>query len=249
MYMLISPAKTLDLSEKSNKNATQPPLLEESVKINAKLKKMSSKALQQLMDISPKIAASNVGWNNDFATPFTAQNSKPALHMFKGDVYLGLHAEDFDQDDLAFAQSHLGILSGLYGLLRPLDLIQAYRLEMGTKLKIGRKKDLYDFWGHRITDLINERSNGIVLNLASNEYFKAVDTQKLKGSLYHFHFKEKRNGQFKIISFHAKKARGMLCRYAIKNKVEKVEDLKSFNMEDYAFNNALSDKHNFVFTR
>jgi hypothetical protein len=169
--------------------------------------------------------------------------------MFKGDVYLGLHAEDFDQDDLAFAQSHLGILSGLYGLLRPLDLMQAYRLEMGTKLKIGRKKDLYDFWGHRITDLINERSNGIVLNLASNEYFKAVDTQKLKGSLYHFQFKEKRNGQFKIISFHAKKARGMLCRYAIKNKVEKVEDLKSFNMEDYAFNDALSDEHNFVFTR
>ena len=253
MILLISPAKTLDLSPIKLKKHSQPIFLEASKYLANILKKASVKDLTKLMAVSEKIAALNVHRYQSFTTPFTLANAKQAGFAFKGDVYRGLDIESFDARDLNFAQKHLRILSGLYGILKPLDLIQAYRLEMGTRLKIDNNKNLYEFWGDKITDLINQdlenQKSKAVINLASQEYFRAVITSKLNGKLYHIHFKENRNGQYKIISFSAKKARGMMCHYIVKNRIKSPAHLMGFDYDGYLFNEELSDKQSFVFTR
>ena len=253
MLLLISPAKTLDYSTTSAKQFTQPRLLEESNSLVKVLKKKSPKQLQKLMSVSENIATLNTERYNAFSSPFNLENAKQALFAFKGDVYLGLNAESFNKRDLNFAQSHLRILSGLYGLLKPLDLMQAYRLEMGTKLKSRKGKNLYEFWGNKITNLINEdlsaNNESILINLASKEYFRSVKTKNINANIINIHFKEERNGQFKIISFSAKKARGMMAHFVIKNKIKIPEHLKAFDYENYLFNESMSDENNFVFTR
>jgi cytoplasmic iron level regulating protein YaaA (DUF328/UPF0246 family) len=170
--------------------------------------------------------------------------------MFKGDVYKGISVTDFDKDDFLFAQKSLRILSGLYGILKPLDLIQPYRLEMGTQLQIGKHKNLYDFWGDEITNLINnEKNNDYLINLASVEYFKSINTSNLKSKLINVSFKEKRDGKYKIIAIYSKRARGLMSRYIIKNKITNPKNLKKFNLEDYRFNKVLSSDSDLVFTR
>ncbi len=254
MIFLLSPAKTLDFSESDRAAHTQPRLLEHSRRLIDILREKTVPELQRLMDISEDLAVLNAERYADYRTPFTPDNAKQALLAFKGDVYQGLGADDFDGDDLDYAQQHLRILSGLYGLLRPLDLMQPYRLEMGTRLSNGHGKNLYEFWGGRITELINrdlrDRQLKAVVNLASQEYFKAVDTDGLEGALYDIDFKEKReDGSYRIIAFYAKRARGMMCRYAVRNRLREPAQLRDFDMDGYAFNEALSDERHFVFTR
>ncbi|MCP4439536.1 MAG: peroxide stress protein YaaA [Aureispira sp.] len=253
MLLLISPAKTLDFSEKEYPSFSQPALVEKSKILVKKLKKLSAPKIEKLMKVSNNIATLNVDRYQAFSTPFTQTNAKPAMLAFKGDVYRGLDTEDFTEEDFEYAQKSLLILSGLYGVLRPLDLIQAYRLEMKTALGIGKKKNLYEFWGHKITQQINEyldtHSTQAIVNLASNEYFKSVKPKLLKGNLYTIGFKEKRNGQYKTIAFNAKRARGLMCRFAIKNQLTKPEQLKKFALEDYTFNEEMSSENLWMFTR
>ncbi len=253
MIVLLSPAKSLNLEPTKQKGTTQPRLLEESGTLVNKLKKQSIKSIKDLMKISDQLAELNSKRYKSFETPFTKENAKPAILTFDGDVYTGLQAESFDQDDMKFAQSHIRILSGLYGVLRPLDLMQAYRLEMGTSLKTGRKKNLYEFWDTKITDLINKdlkkAKSDIVLNLASKEYFGAVKQQLVEGNIVDVDFKENRNGVFKVISFNAKKARGTMAHKIVKNRVTDVAHLKRFNVDGYKYNKDLSKDNHLVFTK
>ena len=253
MILLLSPAKTLDFSETELTNHSTPRLLADSEKLVSVLKKKSARSLKKLMNVSDAIAELNVDRFQSFETPFKLENAKQAVLAFKGDVYTGLQAETFDANDLDFAQTHLRILSGLYGVLTPLDLMQPYRLEMGTRLRQGRKKNLYEFWDKKITELINadleDSGNDIVLNLASQEYFHAVKPAILKGKLFHVHFKELRNGAYKVISFNAKKARGTMANQIIKNRINDIEALKPLNVDGYQFNQELSDDTNLVFTK
>ncbi|MCB0560267.1 MAG: peroxide stress protein YaaA [Lewinellaceae bacterium] len=253
MILLLSPSKTLDYSEPEHRLYSQPRLLEKSEFLVDLLREKSEEELKNLMKISDELAAVNAERYQDFETPFDLTNAKQALLAFKGDVYLGLEAADLGPADLEFAQSHLRILSGLYGLLRPLDLMQPYRLEMGARLQIGKNKGLYNFWGEEITRLLNEdldATNGkAVVNLASREYFSAVKPALLKGRLFHIHFKENRKGAYQVIAFYAKKARGAMASYAIRNRIENPEALKGFDWEGYAFNEALSSDYELTFTR
>ncbi len=253
MILLISPAKTLDFSETELTSHSTPRLLAESDKLVAVLKKKSARSLKKLMSVSDAIAELNVERYQNYETPFTLENAKQAVLAFKGDVYTGLQAETFDEADFEFAQKHLRILSGLYGVLTPLDLMQPYRLEMGTRLRNGRKKNLYEFWDKKITELINDdlaaSGNNLVLNLASKEYFHAMKPDLLEGKLIHVHFKELRNGAYKVIGFNAKKARGTMARLIIKNRINKAESIKSLDVDDYRFNASLSDEQNMVFTK
>jgi len=249
MLLLLSPAKTLDFEPTNIKKNTQPQFLEESQMLIKTLKKYTSKQIQDLMGVSEKIADLNVTRYQDFSVPFTMSNAKQAILAFKGDVYQGLSVEDFNEEDLNFAHKHIGILSGLYGILRPLDLMQAYRLEMGTKLKVQKDNNLYEFWKDSITKQINATGVKDVINLASKEYFKSVKVAALEGNLWTVDFKEKKDGNYKIVAFYAKKARGMMCNYVVKNRLEKPEDMKTFDMEDYQFNEGLSSERHYVFTR
>lgn len=253
MIILISPAKTLNFEETNLKEHTMPRMLDDSEKLVNVLRKKSANKLKKLMSVSDNIAQLNVERYKNYSTPFTLDNAKQAVLAFKGDVYLGLQAEDFREADFAFAQKHLRILSGLYGLLKPLDLMQAYRLEMGTSLKNGRKKNLYQFWDGKITQLINEdlaESGGnTIINLASKEYFHSVKTNQLSGKLIHVHFKENRNGIFKVISFSAKKARGSMARQIVQNKIMDAQKLKDLNVDGYVFNADLSDEMTYTFTK
>lgn len=253
MIVLLSPAKTLDFSPVDIQTFSQPRLLKDSEKLVKILKKKSTASIQALMKISEKIAALNVERYRQFSIPFTTENAKPSIFAFKGDVYVGLEADDFDEQDLSFAQNHLRILSGLYGLLRPLDLMQSYRLEMGTKLKNGRYKNLYEFWGNRITSLINEdlknANSKTVLNLASKEYFSSVNPKGLNANLVTVHFKEQRGDTLKVIAFNAKKARGAMAKQIIKYKITKAEDLKPLVVNDYIFNENLSSEADLVFVK
>ena len=205
------------------------------------------------MNVSDKIASLNVARYQNYGTPFNLDNAKQAALAFKGDVYLGLEAESFDEADFEFAQNHLRILSGLYGLLKPLDLMQPYRLEMGTPLKRGRKKNLYEFWDTKITQLINEdlanTAGETIINLASKEYFHSVKTNLLNGKLIHLHFKEDRGGTLKVISFNAKKARGGMAQQIIKNRVIDPETIQTFVVDGYTFESSLSDDNNFMFIK
>lgn len=254
MLMVISPAKTLNYDTSPvTHEATIPDFLADSKALIKQLRTLNPADIASLMSISDKLAGLNSARFEAWQTPFTPDNAKQAVLTFKGDVYIGLDAESLSADDFAFAQSHLRILSGLYGLLRPLDLMQAYRLEMGTRFSNSRGKDLYAFWGDRITDKLNEalqqQTDNVLVNLASNEYFKSVKPAKLEGEIVTPVFKDLKNGQYKIISFYAKKARGLMVRYIIDHRINRVEDLKGFDYQGYAFNADMSERNHWVFTR
>ena len=254
MLTLISPAKTLDFETPAVTDVhTQAEFLEHSAELIDQLKLQSPDDISALMKLSSKLSELNVQRFHDWCLPFDQGNAKAALLAFKGDVYTGLDAESFTADNFSYAQSHLGILSGLYGLLRPLDLIQPYRLEMGTKFSNTRGANLYTFWGSIITDAINQRlalsNSKILLNLASNEYFKAVKIKQLNAELITPVFKDEKNGQYKIISFYAKKARGLMAAYIIKNKINSVQQLCEFDVAGYRFVAAESDAQTLTFKR
>ncbi|MDW7692363.1 peroxide stress protein YaaA [Flammeovirgaceae bacterium SG7u.111] len=254
MIIVISPAKTLDYKTLvTTSEYTLPRMLADTEKLAVPLKKKKAKDLAKLMSISENLAELNqerfAAWHPDF----NLENARQALFAFKGDVYEGLEAYTLSNNDLKFAQDHLRILSGFYGLLKPLDLIQPYRLEMGTKLKIGRKNNLYEFWDGKITNELNNDLNSIgsevVINLASNEYFKSVKVTDLKSKVITPVFKDFKNGNYKVISFFAKKARGMMTSWIIRNKITDAEQLTAFDSGGYGFNSELSSGDELVFTR
>ena len=254
MLIILSPAKTLDESRLlNNLEYTIPVFLDKSEKLINKLNRMSLRKIKSLMNLSDKLTRLNKQRYANFTTPFTPENAKQNIMMFNGDVYEGLAVDDFQKDDFTFAQEHLRILSGLYGILKPFDLIQPYRLEMGTRLSVGKRKNLYDFWQTSVTNYLNsalpDQGDDTLINLASKEYSKVVNTEKIKGKIISPEFKEERNGGFTMISFFAKKARGLLARYIIKNRLNRIEDLKNFDVEDYHYHPGLSTENNPVFTR
>ena len=252
MLVVISPAKKLDENCDLDviSKFTVPPYLESSKKIIKALRGYSADNLSKLMNTSEKISELNYKRNIKWSLPFNKSNSLQALLMFKGDVYKGISVKDFNKDDFLFAQKSLRILSGLYGILKPLDLIQPYRLEMGTQLKIGKHRNLYDFWGDEITNILNnDKNNDYLINLASVEYFKSINVDNLKSKLINVSFKEKRDGKYKIIAIYSKRARGLMSRFIIKNKIIDPKSLKKFNLEDYKFNKTLSSDSDLVFTR
>lgn len=250
--MLVSPAKTLDYETPLPFDEfTQPELLDQSQLLMDELVDLTPKDVATLMKLSDKLSMLNVNRFQHWATPFNPDNARPAMYAFKGDVYTGLDAYSLKKADVNFAQKHLRMLSGLYGLLKPLDLMQPYRLEMGTKFSNQRGANLYEFWGDRITQKINEEAaaKDVVLNLASNEYFKAVKTKQLKGRVITPVFKDEKNGQYKIISFYAKKARGLMAAYVIKNRIKDVQDIKKFDVSGYKFSPEQSNEKEWVFMR
>lgn len=252
MKIVISPAKSLDYeSPIPTKQFTQGIFLEEAAKINTVLKKKSTKQLSALMSVSPNLGEINWQRNQEWNLPFTLENSRQAIYAFKGEVYIGLDAYSLPLDKLNRLQNKLRILSGQYGLLKPLDLMQPYRLEMGTKLKVGNKENLYQFWNTTITEKLNSElaENELFINLASAEYFKAVKPALLKVPMITPVFKDFKDGKLKVIAFFAKKARGLMVRFIIDHHVETVEDLKNFNYEGYAFDANLSLENELVFTR
>jgi len=254
MLTLISPAKTLkeDLEFKTPFH-TIPDFLSEAETLVKVLKTYSPSKLMKLMDINPKLAELNAGLFNRWSLPFSQENAKAAVLMFNGEVYNGLKASTLTMKDLEYAQDHLRILSGLYGLIRPLDIIQPYRLEMGTSLKVGRKKDLYAFWVDKISENINLEITGhkekVLLNLASNEYFAALNPKKINARILSCTFKEERNGKYQFVTIFGKKARGLMTRFIIRNKIDKSDDLKHFEEEGYFFNERISKEDEWVFTR
>jgi len=254
MLMVISPAKTLDFeSPLATKRYTQPMLLDESQKLIAVARQLSPAEISSLMHISDKLAVLNAERFNDWQPDFTPDNARQAILAFKGDVYTGLQAETFSEAAFDFAQQHLRMLSGLYGLLRPLDLMQAYRLEMGIKLANPAGKDLYSFWGDKLTHALNaalaEQGDSVLINLASDEYFKAVKPKLLNAEIVKPVFLDEKNGKFKVISFYAKKARGLMSRYIIENELTQPEQLKKFDVDGYAFDADASKGNELVFKR
>lgn len=254
MLMVISPAKTLDYETPASTGLhSQPQHLDQSRLLIERLRELSPAQISELMKLSDKLAGLNAARYGSWSEPFDSDNAKQAVLAFKGDVYTGLAADDFSEAEFQYAQQHLRILSGLYGVLRPLDLMQPYRLEMGTKLDNLRGKDLYAFWDTRITEWLNlalaEQGDDILLNLASNEYFSAVKRKQLKARIIDTEFKDLKNGQYKIISFYAKKARGLMARYVIKEQVSSVEHLKSFDSQGYRYCEAQSTSDKLVFLR
>ncbi|WP_417546515.1 peroxide stress protein YaaA [Marinobacter sp.] len=253
MLMVISPAKTLDYeSPLATETYTQPDFLDDACELIDQLKELEPHQVSNLMSISDKLGQLNAERFQSWHTPFSPKNARQAVLAFKGDVYTGLDAESFSEQDFSFAQKHLRMLSGLYGILKPLDLMQPYRLEMGTKFENKRGKDLYAFWGNRLTREINrllKSDDEVLVNLASNEYFKSLKKKDLEGRLITPQFKDWKNGQYKMISFYAKKARGLMCRYAILNRITDANDLKGFDLDGYYFSEDQSDKNSWVFLR
>ncbi|TDE26952.1 peroxide stress protein YaaA [Flavobacterium ranwuense] len=252
MKIVISPAKSLNFEkELPTKLYTEPLFLKESRQVHKVLKEKKPADLSDLMSISDKLADLNWKRNQDWKTPFTTSNARPAVYTFDGDVYIGLDAYSIPEKKIEALQDRLRILSGLYGLLKPLDLIQAYRLEMGTKLPIGESKNLYEFWKPTVTKALNKEleKGELFVNLASNEYFSAIDVKALKVPVITPEFKDYKNGKLKIISFFAKKARGMMVRYIIDTNAQTIEDLKGFNYDGYQFDANLSEGNHLVFTR
>lgn len=254
MMIVISPAKTLDFeSEKRNLQGTQPIFQDEASKVAAIMRKQSEKKLSALMDISKELAHLNYIRYQQWGAQTDDTSKRHALLAFKGDVYIGLQAETFTDEQMAYAQDHLRILSGLYGLLRPLDLIEAYRLEMGTKKKIGRKNDLYQFWLDKITKQLKEEmkqtGDSVLINLASNEYFKSINVKKLGVNIISPQFKEEKNGELKMISFFAKKARGMMSRFILTHSISDPEHLTAFSEDGYRYEPSLSTPEKPLFVR
>ena len=245
MKIVVSPAKTLDLKSKlPTSRATQPQFLEAAEKINRKLERMSKSDLSELMGISDKLAELNYQRYKEFTVPFTKENARPAIYTFSGDVYAGFDAYTLPIEKLDLLQNSLRILSGMYGVLRPLDLMQPYRLEMGTKLGIDRKNDLYEFWKKSLTKSLNDelKEGELFLNLASVEYFKAIDEKKLKVDVVSPVFKDMTKGKLKIVAFYAKKARGSMTRFAIDNNINSLEDVKSFDYDGYRYSEEHTEK-------
>ncbi|MBA6303874.1 peroxide stress protein YaaA [Colwellia sp. MB02u-14] len=254
MLLVVSPAKNLDFeSPLPTDKYSQPELLAHSKTLISHCIKLTPVDISTLMSISDKLAGLNAARFGEWSMPFTVDNARQAVLAFNGDVYTGLDAKTFSADDFDFAQKHMRILSGLYGLLKPLDLMQAYRLEMGTRLANERGSNLYQFWGDIITDSVNqaleEQGDNVLINLASNEYFKSVKKKNLKGEIITPAFKDWKNGQFKMISFFAKKARGLMARYIIEHRLTDVEQLKAFDVAGYQYSEDLSQGNDWVFTR
>ena len=254
MLIVISPAKTLDFDTAPvTQNHSQPEMLDRSEALIDILMTKSPADIEKLMKISPKLSELNVERYHSWSKPFTQNNAKQAMLAFKGDVYTGLDAETFSETDFSYAQDHLRILSGLYGVLKPLDLMQAYRLEMGIRLENPNGKNLYEFWGSDITEKINtqlkEIDTDILLNLASNEYFKSVKKKEVNGDIVTPVFKDWKNGQYKMISFYAKKARGLMSAWVIQNQISKLEELSKFDVDGYQYSANDSDPFNPVFLR
>jgi uncharacterized protein len=254
MIIILSPSKTLDsIKVKDKPKATQPDFLSQSEILVKRLRKLKVDDLKELMSISPTLARLNYERFLKWQLPFDEQNSHPALLTFKGDVYEGLDVKDFSKDDFAFAQQSVRILSGLYGVLRPMDLMQPYRLEMGTKIDIKKDNNLYEFWQETLTKhfnkLLESDKETTLVNLASNEYSKAINLKKLKGNVVTPIFKEQKGNDLKTIAIFAKRARGLMTRFAIKNRLEKVEHLKTFAEEGYIFSPEQSNGNSWVFVR
>jgi len=254
MLMVISPAKTLDFeTPPSTTRFTQPQYLDHSQELITQLRELTPAQIGELMHLSDKLSGLNAARFGSWNPAFTPENAKQALLAFKGDVYTGLQAETLSEKELSYAQDHMRMLSGLYGLLRPLDLMQPYRLEMGTKLANARGKDLYAFWGTRISEWLNEalaeQGDDLLLNLASTEYFSAVKRSALKARIIDTEFKDWKNGQYKIISFYAKKARGMMSRFVISEQINTPDALKQFDVNGYRYSSELSSDTKLVFLR
>ncbi len=253
MVILLSPAKTLDETPKVNPGLNLPTFRKETNELARILKSYTPNKIKELMHISDKLANLNHERYQNFSSRYTTSNSKAAIFAFKGDVYQGFKVEELDADDLLYAEAHLRILSGLYGCLKPLDKMQAYRLEMGTSLKTDKGNNLYDFWKGLLTKEINKtlkkNKNDLIINLASKEYFSALDKKGLKGDLIDIGFKEYRDGKLKFISFSAKKARGMMARYIVKERIEAKEGLKGFDYDGYAYDEGLSSDKEYMFVR
>ncbi|WP_300436697.1 peroxide stress protein YaaA [Christiangramia sp.] len=247
MKIVVSPAKTLDYESKlPTTRGTQPEFLETASKLNRKLARQSKKGISELMSISDKLADLNYTRYQEFEEEHNKKNSRPAMYAFNGDVYTGLDSYSIPTEKLDRLQDTLRILSGMYGILRPLDLIQPYRLEMGTSIGIERKNNLYEVWQKKVTNFLNSEMEDeeLFLNLASNEYFKAVDTEKLKVPVISPVFKDFKNGKLKIISFFAKKARGSMVRYIIDNDCKTLEDVKGFDYDDYRYSEEHTENEN-----
>lgn len=252
MITLLSPAKSLNY-DKVDAPRTQPRFKDDTMELVSIMKKKKAGDLRKLMSISEKLADLNVQRFQDFEKSHNVKNSKQAMFAFTGDVYQGLEADTFSEEEIQFAQDHVRMLSGLYGLLRPLDVMQPYRLEMGTKLKTQKGKNLYEFWGSSIASMITKDlkkvKSKVIINLASQEYFKAVDTDALDADIYDIHFREYRGDELKFISFNAKKARGFMTQYIVKKRVSQPEDLKAFDLEGYTFAPDLSTEKSLFFIR
>lgn len=254
MIITLSPSKGQDFETPiADVAATVPRMLDDTRLLIEELRRYKPEEIRSLMEVSDKIAALNVERYKAFHLPFTRENARPALFAFKGDVYRGIEPRDYRDEELAFAQQHLRILSGLYGCLRPLDLIQPYRLEMKTKLKNPRGDNLYQFWGDRITRCLNEelkrQQEPTLVNLASNEYFRAVKPKLLEGRLLQINFKEVKNGKARVIAVFAKRARGLMADYIIRHRLEASEPLKQFDREGYGFSAGDSDENQWTFVR
>lgn len=255
MLLVISPAKNLDFKTTAPvPEFTQPDFVKQSRKLITRLREIPADELARLFNVSPAIAQLNVGRYKSWRLPFTPENAKQAFFAFNGEVYNGLQAKTLTADDLAFAQDHVRILSGLYGVLRPLDLIQPYRLEMGIPLYTADAANLYQFWGNQITKTIGKSvaqsgSEQVLVNLASHEYFKSIKRKSLKNRVIDIEFNEMRDGKFMPIIVYTKKARGMMVRFAVKNRITNPEDLKAFDTEGYAFAEDLSEENRWVFVR
>ena len=254
MITVLSPSKTLNEDpELITKEYSIPEFLERSEVLVEKLREFSPSEMGKLMDINPKLSEVNVERYLQWKLPFDTTNSDRALLMFKGEVFNGLKAETLNEDDLLYAQDHLRILSGLYGILKPLDLMQPYRLEMGTSLEIDHWKNLYDYWDNRITEKINEEMGSqdekVLLNLASDEYFKVLDPSKIDARILKCQFKEERDGKLKFITIYGKKARGLMTRFIIQNKIDRAEDLKAFDLDCYHYNDEHSSDDTWMFSR
>ena len=252
MKVLLSPAKSLDFKSQLPTEKNSPLCFDKEAEyLNSILKRKSPKDLSDLMGISSKIADLNYERNQDWSLPFTSKNSRQAVYAFSGDVYRGLDAYSIDDDKIDFMQRTVRIISGLYGLVKPLDLIQPYRLEMGTKFTFDNNRNLYDYWKEKITNQLNSEltKDEPVLNLASNEYFKAIDSKVLKSDVYSANFKQLKDGNYKTIAIFSKKARGMMTRYIIENKITDISSLKSFNYDGYVYHENLSSGKELIFTR
>ena len=254
MFFVLSPAKNLNEKDPSPVSSfTLPDLLPEAEILMQELRQLAPQQIAELMHVSDKIALLNAERNAAWHTPFTPENAKQAVFMFNGDVYEGIAADTLKSEQINYLQQHVRLLSGLYGVLRPLDLMQPYRLEMGTAFANTRGKNLYEFWGDKITDLLNQTleqaDSDVLINLASQEYFKSVNTKKLNARLITPIFKDEKNGKYKIISFYAKRARGLMVRYAAEHSITEPEMLKNFDYEGYSFNEAASNEAEWVFMR
>ena len=249
MLAIISPSKTQDFSQCDIDIFSQTRQIESSNELIGILKNKSKSQIAKLMSISEKLSELNFDRFQNFHLPFTLKNAKQAILAFKGDVYNGINAPELSHEDLEFAQGKVRMLSGLYGVIRPLDLIQPYRLEMGTKLSNEKGSDLYDYWGSDISSVLNEDESDLIVNLASNEYSKAIDKKTLNANILDIVFKEKKGDTYKVIGIYAKRARGLMVNYIIRNRLDKPEDLKGFTDEGYRFDMSLSNDSSWVFLR